>query len=184
MKTISRITLVLALLIACFSTQSVAQSPLADLQAVETALNNDIAATQANITTVQSQLTTVASDITAANDVGEEEYALELAGRQTDLNATLASLQAILGQQQTELADIQSKITATQDEINQSDKNWWVANTPPETPHAAPSPINAVPDPNNPASMNIIFSSTGDAAQDAQIIRSWLFQHGLIDTEF
>jgi uncharacterized coiled-coil protein SlyX len=185
MKTISRIILVLALLIACFSTDSVAQSsPLTDLQATETALNSAIAATQADITTTQSQLATVASDITAATDAGEEEYALGLAARETDLNASLAALQATLAQQQAELADIQSKITATQDEINQNDKNWWLANTPPETPHAAPSPINAVPDPNNPASFNIIFGSTGNAAQDAQLIRSWLFQYGLIDSEF
>src|SRR5689334_22180399 len=155
MKTISKLTQVFAFLVA-LSTYSFAQSPLADLQATETTLNNGIAATEASISTTQAQLTTVAADIVAATDAGEEDNAAALAGRQNELNASLVSLQATLAQQQAELADIQSKITATQDELNQNDKNWWLANTPAETLHAAPSPILNVPDPNNPASLNII----------------------------
>ena len=181
MKTILRTILVLGLFVAFLSTDSFSQSPLLDLQARETALTNDITATQAGISGLQSQLSVVAADIVTATDEGAEEYATELSGRQAELNLSLAALQATLLQQQAELADIQAKITATQNELNQNDKNWWIANSAPEAPHAAPSPILSTPDPNNPNSQKVIFKSTGDAQQDAQIIHDWLLMHGLID---
>jgi hypothetical protein len=181
MKTISRTILLLGFFIAFLSTDSFSQSPLLDLQARETALNNDIATTQANIAVVQGQIAAVGTDIQAATDEGADDYVVALNGRQTDLNTSLATLQTTLSQLQAELTDIQAKITATQDELNQNDKNWWTANSPPEVQYAAPSPILSTPDPNDPNSLKVIFKSTGDAQQDAQIIHDWLLLHGLID---
>ena len=182
MKTISRITFLLGLLIT-LSTGSFSQSPLVELQTLETTLGADIASTQASITNQQNLLTTVLADINAFTETGELDEAQALTERQTELNASVAALQATLSALQADLAIVQGKITSTQNELNQLDKNWVMANTPPAPPAPADPRILAVPDPNNPSTLNIIFGSTGNAQQDEQILRAWLYQYGLIDAE-
>jgi uncharacterized coiled-coil protein SlyX len=181
--TISRIMLVLGLLIAAYSTNCFAQSPLVELQNMETALNADIAATQAAITAVQSQIDATNAEISAAMDVGEEEYANDLSGRLAELNASLVSAQATLTQQQTDLANVQLKITAINNAINEADKNWILANTQPPAP-APNNPANNITnvvDPNNPGNQLMFFVPTGNSTLDEQLVHQWLLQRGLVD---
>lgn len=180
MKTLSRITLVLGLLVTIFCTNSFAQSPLVELQAIETSLTADIAAAQASISSQQNALATTIADINAYTENGELDEAAALAARQSELNTSIADLQATLAQLQSDLAMVQSKIVTTQNELNLLDKNWVLANMP-STPAPADPRILTVPNANDPSTLNVIFGSTGDAVQDEQILRAWLYQYGLID---
>ena len=182
MKTISRITLMLGLLVAIFSTNSFAQSALTELQSLETTLNADIATMQTSITDQQNLLSTVDADLLAATNEGDYDAEQAFIERQTMLNASIADLQASLAQLQADLAAVQAKIPVVQNEENMLDKNWVAANIP-VTPTPEPPRILTVPDANNPSTLNVIFGTTGDPAQDEQILRSWLYQYGLIDAE-
>ena len=48
-------------------------------------------------------------------------------------------------------------------------------------PPVIPTQISVVPNPNDPATWNVIFVSSGSAATDAQIVHDWLLAHGLLD---
>lgn len=158
--------------------QSSYQAQIAELQQIEASLTNDIAVTQASIAEYQDLVSMLDAQIADALNNGGDATALQTQ-RQEALNI-VSSLQTTLAQQQGDLTAAQNKIIVLTDAMNQTDKNWILANNPP-APYQPPvaQRIVTVPNPSIPSTMNVIFQSTGDAAQDAQIVHDWLLQHGL-----
>ena len=160
------------------------QSQIAELQAMEASLTADIALTQTNIAQYQDMVSSLDALIAEALNNGGDVTTLQ-SQRQDALN-TVSSLQTTLAQQQADLAAVQNKIVILTDAMNQNDKNWVLANNPPpqqqqNQQNQNQQRINVVPNPGNPNSMHVIFQSTGNAAQDEQVVLDWLYQYGLVD---
>lgn len=152
MKTISKITLVLGLLMAFFSTNSVAQSSLVELQTMQTTLNDEIALLNSQIQSAQQQVD-INNEIIAA---GKPEN--DLAQLQIEVQENLSfitDLQTTLALKQIELTALQGKIEGLTTQQNALDRQWIQqhvvvpanqVNGPQYTPAGAP--VQNIPNPN------------------------------------
>ena len=182
MRTLTKISLVLVILFAAStisSAQSSLEQTLQELQAQEAALNNDIASAQADMVLIQDQITPLDAQIADAIANGDDVTALEQQ-RQPFLDA-LAQLQQSIDDMQMQLQTLQNDMLALQDQINQHDKNWILANLPPPAPAQAPNNITNVTHPNLPNTPLMLFVPTGNTSVDEQLVHDWLFQRGLVD---
>jgi hypothetical protein len=179
MKTISRIMLVLGLLIAIAGTNSFAQTSLSQLQAMETALNSDIATLQTDISALQAGVTAIDAQIAEANSNGDDVAALD--AQRQELLDEIVLKQNTLVDKQVELLALQGEIANVTAWNNQHDRNWIVTNTPPPAPYNAANNITNVADPNNPGNQLMFFVPTGNSTLDEQLVHQWLLQRGLVD---
>jgi prefoldin subunit 5 len=183
MKTISYFIIVFAAILfgANVNAQSSLQQTLQELQAQEASLNNDIAAAQADMVPIQDQIALLDAQIADGIANGDDVTALEQQ-RQPYLDA-LAQLQQSIDDMQQQLQALQNDMLALQDQINQQDKNWILANMPPPVPTPAQTPNNItnVTHPNLPNTPLMFFVPTGNTTLDEQLVHDWLFQRGLVD---
>jgi septal ring factor EnvC (AmiA/AmiB activator) len=178
--TITKTMLVLGLFIAIASTNSFAQSSLVQLQAMETALNSDIATLQADITVMQANISALDVQIADANSSGDDVSDFEV--QRQEFIDEIVLKQNTIADKQAELAVLQAEIANATILNNQQDKNWIVTHNPPVvTPANQTGHVTEVTHPALPNTPLMIFTSTGNANIDEQLVYNWLKQHGLVD---
>ena len=197
MKTISRLVFVTVVL---FSTSAFAQisagddqynSPTAltdlqnhlqNLQSIEATLKMEIAVAQSDLISQQDLVASLDIQITDETDAGNDVSSMQ--AERSQALANIAALQDLIALKQSELASVQNEMAITNSSIQMLmfDKVWQSTYNAPAAPLAQSPNITQVPDPNNPGNMLMFFVPSGNAQQDEQAVRNWLFQRGLIDT--
>lgn len=165
-----------------------------DLQDRVTVLNQLIAQTQGLITERQNAIADLNTLIAGTNDQNLiNTYNQKITDLNNEINSTL---QPRITQMQSKIAAVPAQIASVQAEIAVMDNNIALAQQtvvketaiaqqqalPSPIASGQPAPSNAITTPRNPNDPNALplFKSTGNAEQDAILIRQWLQAHPII----
>jgi capsule polysaccharide export protein KpsE/RkpR len=152
MKTIYRTLSLIGLLLLFLSSAINAQTPLQEMQSMQTSLNNEITLLNAQIQAIQEQVA-INNEIIAAgkpeNDIAQLQIEVQ------ENQNFIVDLQALVALKQADLAALEGKMESYTEQQNSSDRQWIQQHAaapanqvigPQYTP--AGTPVQNIPNPN------------------------------------